>query len=356
LTPVPDPNSVSHKNYNLAEAFFPIMLINRVQRFWAAFFIAVLITWLGVWFGAPVQAHPPQDNPLPKFTLKDPCALDPKNLIYNGSMSAGGPADGWSTFVLNGSPDFHHVDNEQIDPNGAVQIVSSGKFDAGIMQTVHNLQPGTFYGFRLGYSLAAKSYSGPNVRVDSIGRKVGADPFGGTDPKSPNVVWGPDYFDGQGALNRPEMQLVFAARSPNVTIFLRGMARDDAEGENRIWLDAVCMQAQNDMPTATPAAPTVAAVPTAAPTAVPSPTKAAVAKPPPTNVPPTVTRTPTQTSTPTKVPTATPIPTARFARPIAEAEPDGLPILNSNLLSGVGVGSIFSSFVMFAIGIVLVRR
>lgn len=310
---------------------------------------------------SPALAHPPLDDPLPKFSLSNPCALDPKNLVSNGSMGGGGTAaDGWNPFTIDGSPQFQHVDNEQIDPNGAQQIFSFGSFDAGILQTVHNLQPGVYYGFRLGYSLAAKSFSGPNVRVSSIGRKVGVDPFGGTDPKSPNVIWGPDLFDGNAALNRPEMQLIFAARSSNATIFLRAIARDGSGGENRVWLDAVCMQAQSDMPTATPAAPTATPVP-------PTPTSRATVKvaiqPTVIRVPPTVTRTatpassPTPTATPTRVSTATPIPPARFARPVPTPEPDALITLNADMLTGVGVSSIFGSFVMFAFGIVLsVRR
>ena len=184
-----------------------------------------------------VDAHPPMEPPPPPFTLKNPCALDPNNLVNNGSMSPdhgtqyGSVADGWEPFIFDGTPpQFRWVGNEQIDPNGSQQIFTSNSFDAGIYQTVHNLQPGVYYMFRLGYSLAAKSYGGPNVRVDSIGRKVGVDPFGGTDPKSPNVIWGPDYFDGIAALNIPQMTLVFAARSPNATIFLLAMAREAGNG------------------------------------------------------------------------------------------------------------------------------
>lgn len=311
--------------------------------------------------GSPALAYPPHDDPLPKFSLKSPCALDPNNLVSNGSMAGGGAvADGWNQFTVDGSPQFRHVDNEQIDPNGSQQIFSTNTFDAGILQTVHNLQTGVYYGFRLGYSLAAKSFSGPNVRVSSIGRKVGVDPFGGTDPQSPNVIWGPDLYDGNAALNRPEMQLIFAARSSNATIFLRAIARDGSGGENRVWLDAVCMQAQSDMPTATPPPPTATPVP-------PTPTARATVKvalqPTVVRVPPTVTRTatptssPTPVSTPTRVETATLIPTARFARPVPTPEPDGLITLNADMLTGVGVSSIFGSFVMFAFGIVLsVRR
>jgi hypothetical protein len=216
----------------------------------------------------------------PRFMLADPTAMNPGNLVANGSMGNGHHdtangivVDGWEPFVLSGEPpNFRWVDNEQIDPGGSQQIFSNGTFDAGIMQTVRNLQPGTWYMFRLGYSLAAKSYDGPNVRVQTIGRKVGVDPFGGTDPRSPTVIWGPDLFDGRGALNRPEMQMIFAARSDRATIFLRAMATDGSGGENRVWFDAICMEARPDMPPVQLPAPS--------PTVAPKPTPSAPAPQP----------------------------------------------------------------------------
>jgi LysM repeat protein len=101
---------------------------------------------------------------------------------------------------------------------------------------------------RWGYSLAAKSFDGPNVRVNTICRRLGVDPTGGTDPKSPNVIWGNELCDGNAALNRPEMQMIFPARADRVTIFLRAIARDGSGGENRVWIDAICMDARPEIP------------------------------------------------------------------------------------------------------------
>jgi DNA-binding beta-propeller fold protein YncE len=197
------------------------------------------------------------------FALEDPCALDPNNLFYNGTMAPpehstpyGTVADGWTHFIYAGlPPQFDAVDNEGIDNGYSQQIFAINTFDAGIQQTVPNLQIGVNYWFRLGYSLAAKSYGGDNVRVNTIGRKVGVDPFGGTDPHSSNVLWGPDLFDGNAALNRPEMTFVFTARATSATIFLRAMATDGSGGENRVWFDALCMEARPDLPPTTPPSP-----------------------------------------------------------------------------------------------------
>jgi hypothetical protein len=343
-----------------------------MSRLGHTFLLTLLILVLSV---PLVLAHPPAT------LLRDPCALDPANLVYNGSMGPehGTPyglvADGWEPFIFaQPPPRFRWVGNEQIDPNGSQQIYSSGTFDAGIQQTVRNLQPGVYYWFRLGYSLAAKSYSGPNVRVDSIGRKVGVDPFGGTDPKSPNVIWGPDLFDGNAALNRPQMEMIFAARADKATIFLRAMARDGSSGENRVWFDAVCMEARRDLGIATPAAATATPVPPTAtrrptqakPTPKPraSPTRTRVVSPTPKVVAMRVdTPEPAETAAPVPsegvapklVQSPTASPTARYARP--EATPPSSPIqLNADMLTGVGMGSIIGSLVFFGLGLVLSRR
>lgn len=197
----------------------------------------------------------PAFPPFPKFNLSDPCAQDPGNLIRNGSM---GPAhhitpfgtvvDNWEPFVISANaPQFQWVSNEAIDPGGSQQIFSTAVFDAGVMQTVRKLKPNTVYMVRLGYSLAAKSINGPNVRVNSIGRKIGVDANGGTDARAPEVIWGPDLFDGKAAVNRPEMQMVFVAKSNQATIFLRAMANEGGNGENRVWFDAICMEARPDI-------------------------------------------------------------------------------------------------------------
>lgn len=197
----------------------------------------------------------PNFPPFPKFNLQDPCAQDPNNLLTNGTM---GPAnhdtpfgtvvDGWEPFVLSpNAPQFRWVDNEAIDPGGSQQIFSTDTFDAGVMQTVKKLQRNMVYMVRLGYSLAAKSINGPNVRVQTIGRQLGVDPTGGKDPKSPNVIWGPTLFDGRAALNRPEMQMVFVAQKKRVTVFLRAIATEGGNGENRVWFDAICMEPRPDI-------------------------------------------------------------------------------------------------------------
>ena len=76
-------------------------------------------------------------TPLPKFHLHDPCALDPHNLVQNGSMAPGHntpygtAAANWEPVIYSSAaPQFNWVGNEQIDPNGAQQMFSVNPFDA----------------------------------------------------------------------------------------------------------------------------------------------------------------------------------------------------------------------------------
>jgi hypothetical protein len=329
-----------------------------------------------------VSARPPLDaTPVssdfknPK-TLKDPCEKQSNNLITNGGMGPdrhdvaqyGSIADGWTPFIFSGSlPQFRVVDNEGVD-GVSQQVYSTDIFDAGVLQTISGLQPGVQYWVRWGDSLAAKSggsYGVPNVRVDSIGRKIGVDPFGGTDPKSANIVWGPDLFDGNAALNVLQMIWLGPARADHVTVFLRAIAREGGNGENRVWIDALCMEARTDLPVAVPlppASPTLTLAPTA---------RATFTRIPPTRVLPT--RTPGRSPTPSPSPSPTAAtPTQTLVRaPATVTLAPALPVrarravtaaeasifdLDSETLVNIGYGSIGGSVFFFLMGFVLVRR
>jgi len=214
---------------------------------------------------------------LPRFAfasrtiaLTNPCALDPNNLITNGLMAADNPpnivpgygeiATSWHPFVLTAFiPVFEHVTNEQIDPNGSQYIWADvgvpgpnpPTFDAGIYQTVTNLNPGTYYHFWLGYALAANDpNTGQNVRVNLIGRQIGYDLTGGTDPKSSNVAWSTVFYNGVPALNIPALGAVVRAQTSSITFFLRAI-NTMATGRSKVWFDSVCMESVSAPPTPT---------------------------------------------------------------------------------------------------------
>ncbi|MCX7838149.1 MAG: hypothetical protein N2559_01645 [Anaerolineae bacterium] len=289
----------------------------------------------------------------------DNCGLHPSNLFRNGSMAPGHTtpygtvALEWTPFVITGSPRFEWVDNEKWDANGAQYFWSdSVPFDAGIYQTVWGLQPNVYYRFRIGYSHARLDPGNAKNEVHpSMGRQVGVDPFGGTDPKSPNVIWGPALFNSTAGMNPPELTMTFAARADKATMFFRGIFTG-ASGRAKVWFDVACMEAVPDMPTATAVPPTVTPSPIAPPTRTPTRPVTKIAQGPTatnTPLPPTATRTPTPTSTTTPTPSATP----RYARPAVTPTPS-LPIdPATGALTGLGVLSLMFGFVSLGTGIFL---
>lgn len=289
----------------------------------------------------------------------DNCGLHPSNLFRNGSMAPGHTtpygtvALEWTPFVITGSPRFEWVDNEKWDANGAQYFWSdSVPFDAGIYQTVWGLQPNVYYRFRIGYSHARLDPGNAKNEVHpSMGRQVGVDPFGGTDPKSPNVIWGPALFNSTAGMNPPELTMTFAARADKATMFFRGIFTG-ASGRAKVWFDVACMEAVPDMPTATAVPPTITPSPLAPPTRTPTRPVTKIAQGPTatyTPLPPTATRTVAPTSTSTLTPSATP----RYARPGVTPTPS-LPIdPATGALTGVGLLVFALGFVSLGTGIFL---
>jgi hypothetical protein len=298
-------------------------------------------------------SHPPKASAFP-----NDCGLHPSNLFRNGSMAPGHDtqygtvANEWQPFVLTGSPRFEWVDNEKWDANGAQYFWSdSVPFDAGIYQTVGGLQINLYYRFRIGYSHARLDPGNAKNEVHpSMGRQVGVDPFGGTDPKSPNVIWGPALFNSDAGMNPPALTMTFAARGDKTTMYFRGIFTG-AAGRAKVWFDVACMEAVPDMPTAT----TVPATATPSPSAPPT-------RPPATRLPATriaqaantpVPASPTIASTPTPPATATSIATPRYARPDV-TPPPSLPVdPGTGAMTGLGLMFVFIGFISFGIGILL---
>jgi hypothetical protein len=214
------------------------------------------------------------------------------------------------------------------------------------------MQPNVFYRFRIGYSHARLDPGNAKNEVHpSMGRQVGVDPFGGTDPKSPNVIWGPALFNTDRGMNPPELTLAFAARADKATIFFRGIFTG-AGGRAKVWFDVACMEAATDLPTATSAPPTATPQPSVPPTRTFTRVVTKIAQgPTATNTPEPPTATPTFTPTPpsTRTPSATP----QYARPDVTPTPS-LPVdPGTGAVTGLGVLSLLLGFVSFGTGIFL---
>ncbi|MEZ4683639.1 MAG: hypothetical protein R2932_56465 [Caldilineaceae bacterium] len=229
--------------------------------------------------------------------------------------------DGWTEFVIYGDPAFFN-DPHSFFGTGTLRIWSNGgTFKAGIYTQVP-VTPGA--GYR-----ASISWGAPNA-PDHFGRQLGIDPTGGTDPNSPNIIWGPMHWGEGRILNYPpgegpNIDVRARATSGTMTVFFV-TDHPSSTGDNLIYIDVIALYPDESAPAVevppTPAPPADTPVPEQVAAAFVAPTATAI---PPTETPtatptetptptatPTVTFTPTPTDTPTATPTATwtPWPTA----------------------------------------------
>jgi hypothetical protein len=254
--------------------------------------------------------------PVPPVQAQDPCE-DPGNLTLNCQFDAfdfvppyGAVASGWTPFVEFAveTPAFNSSGETPLAP---AQEIFSGwlPFTAGIYQQVQ-VTPGVAYVAAVGWAPYA-SYDDQGRRNSGlfIGRKVGIDPFGGTDPTSPDILWSAEVWDELGGIF-PQLRVSAVAQNSFITVFVRAH-NPQSHGNDKVWFDAVTLMVDPNQPTATP----TAIRPSPTPTPLP-PTATATALPPtetptPTDTPsPTATNTAASTDTPQPTATDTPLPTS----------------------------------------------
>ena len=199
----------------------------------------------------------------------EPC--DPPNVIPRSACdmdsfhaaAVGEVPDGWTEFVLSGNPTYsEHYDTVWGPPSLMIRTFDEA-FEAGIYAQVR-VQPGA--GYR-----ASISWGAPNT-PDTFGRQLGLDPAGGTDPKSPTVIWGPTHWGPGRILNYPP---------PDVNIDVRGRAAGDTmtvffrvdhvenPGDNLIFIDVIALYPDESAPPLETSTPTPE--PTTEPTTEPTP-------------------------------------------------------------------------------------
>lgn len=229
------------------------------------------------------------------------------NLTYNCNFdnfqdrgNGNSTPDGWLPWVTMGSPVF------DIDVHGsacgapAQRIWSDGgTWTAGLYQQV-GVTAGKGY-------LARVQWSAPRCNLDvcrdqDMERKIGIDPFGGTDPLSPHVVWGAScWLTG----SMPDVYVSAYAEGATITIFV-WTHHPRSHGQDEIFVDGVVLIEDTGMAPRATQTPTPLPTPTRKPTQKPAAVRATATDTP---LPPSPTPTETATPVPTEVPTETPIPT-----------------------------------------------
>ncbi len=268
-----------------------------------------VIVWLTLMAFPAFPVHASQYCEAPNVIPRSMCDMD----TFHGSPPREVP-DGWTAFMLSGDAEYAPSNDTFADVPSLMMHSSGGTFKGGIYGQV-KVTPGA--GYR-----ASIAWGAPNA-PDTFGRQLGIDPTGGTDPNSPNIVWGPMHWGPGRMLNYPppDVNIDVRARAANSTItvfFLVDHPR--STGDNLIFIDDLALFPDEsapaiqlpptDTPTPVPARPAVVAQPpTATPTATDSPTPTDTPTATPTDTPPP-TPSPTNTATSTSTPTWTPWPTA----------------------------------------------
>lgn len=287
-------------------------------------------------------------------------------------VAQGQVPSGWTPYVLRGSLAMDPaVDTFWGAPS--FRMWSDGDiFLAGIYTQVGGLTPGATYYASIGWGAPDPPDGG------NFGRRLGIDPTGGTDPNSPNVVWGPEWRGPGKVLNDsnpgyPNIDVSAVAKGSTVTVFVK-VDHNYSTGQDEIFIDAVGLYQDAGVPVAAatntpkpvaaaPVQPKAPAPTKRPPTLTPTATHTATASPTftasPTLTPSptatsTVTPTPPDTATPSVTPSSTlpPRPRATIAPAATEvasttAAPQGLLFGGIAALAGAGA---------LAVGVVLVRR
>ena len=237
----------------------------------------------------------------------------PNNLIFNCSFEMGWIpiplgeiGEGWEYSIRSGQPALDHSTFDRLHGNTAQRIWTDGvPFGCSIYQRVEGVTPGVAY-------VAAVDWAAISPSMDAnIGRRVGIDPFGGTDPSSINVVWSSSLWTWGHDFSA--LRVSALAQAPAITVFVYVDVPSSA-GKDEAFIDLVRLEVDPTQPTATstqvPPSPTPTSPPptatstplppteTPSPTDTPLPTGTATTLPTDTAVP-TDTRTPTSTSTTT---------------------------------------------------------
>jgi len=307
--------------------------------------------------------------------FRDVCQEDPNQLLQNCGFSQG--LNGWETFVEAGQVSISTIDGEACHSPlcPAAFFAANGSFVAGLYQQVPATPRVTYWA-----NVIWLVFHPAGALDNTVGRRVGIDPTGGTDPTSPNVVWSPVLWRAHESCEFKicsELQVSAAAQNSTITVFVRiedtwKDRRDEFsfvpenffQMEEQFWLDDVGLIALGaapaptpEPPTATPVPPTSTPIPTtppvpiqptdvpSPPTETPVPTAEVLETPTPESVtpePPTVVPTDTPSPLPPS-PTSTAIPTPTFTAVPPSPTPTALPTATAtvtpepSLLGGLGV-------------------
>ena len=217
--------------------------------------------------------------------LPDICQ-EPANIMANCDFSNG--LDHWQPFTEDGGANFSVLQgggecHAPLCP--AAYIVTEGHFVGGLYQQVPVTPGNVYYANVIWLVFDALINDGSiHALVGGIGRRIGIDPTGGADSRSPNVVWSEDNWRNDCKICGVE-HVTVTAQADVITVFLRlddtwrlraaEQGMDVPRSKDQFWIDDIGLkqvsegEAPAPQPTEEPPPPTD--TPPPPPTATPVP-------------------------------------------------------------------------------------
>jgi hypothetical protein len=120
-------------------------------------------------------------------------------------------------------------------------IISKTAFSAGLYQQITGVTPGMPYGAKAAMLTFFES-SAPPTNDGTMQKLVGIDPYGGTNPNSPHIVWSP--VDDHDEAPWVDERVAAVAQSTTITLFVRVNCLQPVSHpslDNQVFIDAVML-------------------------------------------------------------------------------------------------------------------
>lgn len=250
---------------------------------------ALLLALLWLAGAAPVDAQDSSDLCATPGNLTVNCRFDGG---FHPQPGAGKVANGYFGYVVAGSATLDDLACDSPEQPCQRGYASAAPWEAGIGQVI-NTTPGAGYRARIGWLTSECDDAGNTGRI-------GIDPYGGTDPRSTNIIWN-DWIRLNKGNGYGIHQVKASAVGAKITVFISARIMFPCKS-NTTWFDAVIAVPDGSAPPPPAAATDTPAPPTNTPLPRPTATR--------TNTPvPAATNTPLPAATNTAAPTAPPTPT-----------------------------------------------
>ena len=204
-----------------------------------------------------------------------------ENILQNCDFSQG--LNRWEPFLEAGSADISVLQgggecHAPLCP--AAYIVSADHFIGGIKQQV-SVEKGRNYYANIVWLVFDSLVNDASINnaTGGIGRRIGIDPFGGTDSTSSNVVWSEDNWRNDCKICNVE-HVTVTAQADTITVFLRIddtwklRAREQGfplpPSNDKFWIDDIGLKPVGGDPIAVEPEPAPTEEPTEEPTPVPA--------------------------------------------------------------------------------------